>query len=52
MSDNNGMQRIVHYQEIPEYQKHYLLKTEKSVTEKVFVIDDQTHTTMLLASEY
>ncbi len=52
LSSEGGLQKITHTQEIPKYQKHYLLKTEKPVNEKVFVIDDKTHTTMLLSSEY
>ena len=47
----NGRQKIVHKQEQPEYRKEYLLDT-KTVTETVFVIDDGTHTTMLLGEEY
>lgn len=47
----NGRQRITHKQEQPEYCKEYLLDT-KPVTETVFVIDDGTHTTMLLGEEY
>ncbi len=47
----NGRQKITHKQEQPEYQREYLLDTEP-VTEMVFVIDDGTHTTMLLGEEY
>ena len=52
LSSNNGRQRIIHSQEIPEYKKEYVLNVGKPVTEKIFVIDDQTHSTMLLAKEY
>ena len=47
LSEENGRQKIVHKQEHPEYQREYLLDT-KPVTETVFVIDDGSHTTMLL----
>lgn len=45
-------QNIVHKQEVPEYQKEYLISCENPITEKIFVIDDEVHSTMLLASEY
>ena len=52
LSSDNGRQRIIHSQEIPEYQKEYVLNVGSPVTEKIFVIDNQTHSTMLLAKEY
>ena len=52
LSEYNGKQRIIHTQEIPEYKKEYVLNISKTVTAKVFVIDDETHSTMLLANEY
>ena len=52
LSVKNGKQRIIHSQEIPEYSKEYVFNTGTSVTDKVFVIDDKTHSTMLLANEY
>ena len=49
----NGLQKITHIQEQPEYKREYLLKTDIPVfVGKIFVIDDETHSTMLLASEY
>ncbi len=49
----NGKQKIKHTQEEPEYHKEYLLNTDASFYDgKVFVIDDETHSTMLLAEEY
>ena len=45
-------QRIIHSQEEPEYNKSYAFYSEEPVTEKVYVIDDGEHTTMLLAEEY
>ncbi len=44
---------ITHSQEVPEYKESYVV--EDFVMElncKVFVIDDNTHSTMLLAEEY
>lgn len=52
LSDYNGKQRIKHTQEVPEYSKEYVFNTDKPITTKIFVIDDKTHSTMLLANEY
>ena len=52
LSEYNGKQRIVHTQEVPEYKKEYVFDFDTKVTGKVFVIDDSTHSTMLLANEY
>ena len=52
LSAKDGRQRIKHSQEVPEYSKEYVISTENPVTEKVFVIDDKTHSTMILANEY
>ena len=46
------MQSITHRSEEPEYRKVYLLPSEKPITEKLYIIDDGDHFTMLLASEY
>ncbi|MHB1454368.1 MAG: DUF960 family protein [Saccharofermentanales bacterium] len=46
-------QEIVHTQEQPEYSARYLMGScTRPVCAKVFVIDDTTHATMLLAEEY
>ena len=52
LSVKGGRQRIKHTQEVPEYSKEYVIFIENPVTEKVFVIDDKTHSTMILANEY
>ena len=39
-------------QEEPEYRKEYLLKSSDPITAKVYVIDSDTYSTMLLANEY
>ncbi len=52
LSEENGRQKIVHTQEVPEYRKEYVLNTGSVVTGKVFVIDDITHSTMLMNYEY
>ena len=46
------MQKITHEQEQPEYHKEYLLKSDNPITAKVYVIDSDDNSTMLLANEY
>ena len=52
LSAESGKQKITHSQEQPDYNKEYLFQSEEPITAKIFVIDDETHTTMLLAEEY
>ena len=48
-----GLQVIKHTSEQPKYKMFYVLTCyEKTVTAKVYVIDDGDHCTMLLAEEY
>ena len=48
-----GKKKIKHIQEEPEYQKEYLLGVDTPFYGgKIFVIDDETHSTMLLAEDY
>lgn len=48
----DGKQYVCHEQEQPPYKYEICLECKTAVTAKVFVIDDQTHSTMLLAEEY
>ena len=52
LSVDNGRQRIKHTQEVPEYSNEYVLDIDKPITAKIFVIDDETHSTMLMNYEY
>ena len=53
LSEKDGKQKIEHIQEEPEYKREYLLNTGTPIFYgKIFVSDDETHSTMLLASEY
>ena len=53
LSVENGLQVIHHTTEQPEFDMTYILAAaDTAVTEKVYVIDDGEHCTMLLASEY
>ena len=47
-----ALQHIPQTSEEPEYKMEYLIPSEKPITEKVYVIDDGDHSTMLLAEEY
>ena len=54
LSEYDGMQKIVHSQEMPEYKMEYLVKLQGApiFVGKIYVIDDKTHSTMLKAEEY
>ena len=46
-------QKIMHIQEEPEYEREYLIISDTPFfVGKIFVIDDETHSTMILAEEY
>ena len=45
-------QHVTHTQEQPLYERTLEFRTDTPITAKIFVIDDETHTTMLLAEEY
>ena len=47
-----NFQSITHTSEKPEYRMEYLFPADSPITEKLYVIDDGDHSTMLLASEY
>ena len=53
LSSMDGIQRIQHTSEQPEYRMEHLLPTvSEVVTAKVYIIDDGDRCTMLLAEEY
>ncbi len=52
LSEENGIQKIIHKQEIPEYEQVYYIIMPEPVNAKVYIIDDESHSTMLLAEEY
>lgn len=52
LSTEGGMLRIVHTQECPVYRKEYLLLSGVLITTKLYVINDETHATMLFCEEY
>lgn len=52
IDDDKFNQEIVHSQEVPEYKKKYLMELSNPINAKIFVIDDKSHSTMLLGEEY
>ena len=48
----NGIQRVEHKQEVPDYQNTYAVLVANPIDAKIFVIDDGDYSTMLLAEEY
>ena len=52
MSASGQMQAITHSSEKPEYRMTYLIPSDSPITEKLYIIADGDHSTMLLAEEY
>lgn len=54
LSRQEEKQKILHKQEMPPFTQEVLVDSNDFpiVTQKVYVIDDETHTTMLLSEEY
>lgn len=50
--DGITVQKIIHEQEQPAYRNELIIPAEHPVNLKVYVIDDDDHSTMLLSSEY
>lgn len=48
----SGIQKIIHFSEQPEYHREYLIPSDNPITAKVYVIDSEEYSTMLLAEEY
>ena len=46
------MQSITHSSEEPEYRHVYMIPSDAPIKEKLYIIDDGDHSTMLLSSEY
>lgn len=47
-----NMQKITHEQEVPKFKREYLIPTSQPIASKVYIIDSDTYSTMLLAEEY
>ncbi len=50
LSPSGSMQSVIHNSEEPAYKMEYLIPTENPIVEKVFIIDDGDHTTMLVVN--
>ncbi len=50
--DHQTVQQVIHSQEVPPYKETHYLTGSEPFSAKIFVIDDKTHCTMLLAQEY
>lgn len=46
------MQGITHSSEQPEYKMEFIIPTDKPITAKIYIIDSDTYSTMLLSEEY
>lgn len=47
-----SLQSITHSSEEPKFKMEYVIPMENPIAEKLYIIDDGDHSTMLLASEY
>ncbi|MDF2700735.1 MAG: hypothetical protein K0Q49_2298 [Haloplasmataceae bacterium] len=54
LEKKNGIifQNLEHRQEVLKYKRLYKIPSKEAITEKIFVIDDGLHSTMMLRSEY
>ncbi len=53
IDESENKLRIIHSQEVPQYNKIWIFKGSNPCNDgKIFVIDDGDHSTMLLADEY
>lgn len=52
LSASDGKQKIIHEQEQPEFKREYILNSLDPVNAKIYVIDSETYSIMLLAEEY
>lgn len=46
------MQKITHEQEQPPFRRKYLIPSDNPITQKVYIVDSDEYSTMLLAEEY
>ena len=51
LTAENHTQHVTHSQEEPAYERSFDFRNNEPITAKIFVIDDETHSTMLLAEE-
>lgn len=51
-SDGSPAQKVTHTQEQPDREDVHVIACPQPISAKVYVVDDSTHVTMLLADEY
>ena len=49
--NGKSKQKIIHFQEQPEFKQTFIITTKESITTKIYIIDDGNYSTMLLSSE-
>lgn len=47
-----GIQKLTHFSEQPAYHREHFIPVASPVTSKIYIIDSDTYSTMLLAEEY
>ena len=52
LTTDGTTQHVTHIQEQPPYERQLDFSMDNPITAKIFIIDDETHSTMLLAEEY
>ena len=52
IKDGQEIQQVIHSQEKLDYKRIIYVPVKKAVNEKLFAIDDKSHSTLLLAKEY
>ena len=52
IQDGCRKQKIIHSQEQPNFKEEFIITTKETKTEKIYIIDDGSYSTMILASEY
>lgn len=52
LTRSEDAQTIIHTQEQPDYRKVLTVPAADTVTEKIYIIEEPDHVTMLLAEEY
>ena len=52
LTSNEGKQQIVHFQEVPRFQKEYWIFSNRPIVAKIYIIIEGEYATMLFADEY
>lgn len=52
VQDGRRKQKIIHYQEQPDFKEKFIITTKEPIAEKIYIIDDGSYSTMTLSSKY